>query len=144
MLTIATFEAGGVRRLHYFIRIFWSTAHPWELRTFHHDHVDIDGADWRLRETLSFFQQVRDISGRNPIVWLSSEGHHLPNGHSWNEVISWMERHEWKAADKVSKREQGRRDLWSWGERKKKMFGEKKREFKLNQDEKIKVKSRED
>lgn len=52
------------------------------LHTFDHDHVDVYGADGGLRETLSFLQQVRDISGGNPVIWLPSEGHYLPNGYS--------------------------------------------------------------
>lgn len=55
------------------------------LHTFHHDHVDIDGADGRLRKTLSFLEQVWDISGGDPIVWLPSEGHYFPNGYPYKE-----------------------------------------------------------
>lgn len=49
--------------------------------TFDHDHVYINGADGRLRETLSFLQQVRDFSGGNPIIWLPAKGHYFPNGY---------------------------------------------------------------
>lgn len=49
--------------------------------TFDHDHVDVNGADGGLRETLSFLQQVRNVSGGNPVIWLATKGHYLPNGH---------------------------------------------------------------
>lgn len=52
------------------------------LRTFDHDHVHVNSADGGLGEALSFLQQVWDVSGGNPIVWLPSKGHQLPNGDS--------------------------------------------------------------
>lgn len=55
--------------------------HP-DIHTFDHDHVDVDCADWRLRETLSLLQEVGNISGGDPIVWLPTEGHDLPNGNA--------------------------------------------------------------
>lgn len=50
--------------------------------TFHHNHVNIDGADGGLRQTLSLLQNVRDFSGWNAVVWFTTERHQLPDGHA--------------------------------------------------------------
>lgn len=50
--------------------------------TFDHDHVNVDGADWRLRQAFPFFQNVGDFSCRDAIVRFASEGHQLPDGHT--------------------------------------------------------------
>lgn len=53
--------------------------------TFDHDHVDIDGADRRLRQPLPFLQDVWDFPRRDAIIRFASEGHQLPDGHSWGK-----------------------------------------------------------
>lgn len=50
--------------------------------TFDHDHVDVDGADRRLRESLSFLQDACDLIGGDPVIRLRPERHQLPNGHT--------------------------------------------------------------
>lgn len=61
------------------------TVRPVSVRalTFDHDHVNVDGADRRLRQAFPFLQDVGDFSRRDAIVWFASEGHQLPDGHSW-------------------------------------------------------------
>lgn len=51
-------------------------------RTFDHDHVDIDGADGRLGQTLALLQQVWDLAGGDSVIRLPSKSHQLPDGHS--------------------------------------------------------------
>lgn len=53
------------------------------LLTFDHHHVDIYGANGRLRQTLPFLQYVRDFTRGDAVVRLASECHQLPDGHSW-------------------------------------------------------------
>lgn len=50
--------------------------------TLDHDHVDVDGADGRLRKSLPSLQHVRDLSGGNHVVGLRAKGHQLPHSHS--------------------------------------------------------------
>lgn len=72
-------------RLHY--RAF---SQPPTKLTFHHDHVDIYGTDWRLRQSLPFLQDPGYVSGRNPIVRFGPECHQLPNGYTYRERrASW-------------------------------------------------------
>lgn len=54
--------------------------------TFDHDHVNVDGADWRLWQALPFLQDVGDFSCRYAIIRFASEGHQLPDGHSWEAL----------------------------------------------------------
>lgn len=60
------------------------------LLTFDHDHVDIYGANGRLRQAFPFLQDVRDLPRRDAVVRLASERHQLPDGHSWR-MYSWVE-----------------------------------------------------
>lgn len=53
--------------------------------TFDHDHVDINGADRRLRQPLPLLQDVRDFPRRDAIIRFASESHQLPDGHSWGK-----------------------------------------------------------
>lgn len=64
------------------------TVRPASVRalTFDHDHVNIDGADRRLRQALPFLQDVGDFSCRDAVVRFASEGHQLPDGHSWKAL----------------------------------------------------------
>ena len=59
--------------------------------TFDHDHVDVYGADRRLRQTLPLLQNVWDLTGGDAIIWLSSERHQLPDSHSCarDGTFSW-------------------------------------------------------
>lgn len=50
--------------------------------TFHHDHVDIDGANGRLGQTLPFLQNIRDLPRGDAVVRFASKCHQLPDGHS--------------------------------------------------------------
>lgn len=50
--------------------------------TLDHDHVDVDGADLRLGQSLAFLQQVRHFLWSDGGVGLGSVGHHLPHGDS--------------------------------------------------------------
>lgn len=68
-----------MQSVSFFVFIFCGDS---EIHTFDHDHVDVDCADGRLRETLSLLQQIGNISGGDPIVWLPTEGHNLPNGNA--------------------------------------------------------------
>ena len=51
--------------------------------TFDHDHVDVDGADDRLGESLSSLQHIWDFPRWHHVVRFGSKRHQLPNGHSW-------------------------------------------------------------
>lgn len=51
--------------------------------TLDHDHVDVDGADGRLREALASLQHIGDVSGGDHVVGLRAKGHQLPDCHSW-------------------------------------------------------------
>ena len=57
----------------------------WTAPTFDHDHVDIDGADGRLRKAFSLLQQIWDVPGGDPVIRLPPEGHQLPDGHPFRE-----------------------------------------------------------
>ena len=59
-----------------------SNAMQQHMLTFDHDHVDIDGADWRLRESLPFLQQARHLSGPDVVVGLLAVGEQLPGRHT--------------------------------------------------------------
>lgn len=54
--------------------------------TFDHDHVNVDGADRGLGQALPFLQDVGDFSRRDAVVRFASEGHQLPDGHSWGAL----------------------------------------------------------
>ncbi len=57
--------------------------------TFHHDHVDIYGTDWRLRQSLPFLQDPSYITGWNPIIWFGPKCHQLPNRYTYRKEDSW-------------------------------------------------------
>ena len=59
-----------------------SNAMQQHMLTFDHDHVDIDGADWRLRESLPFLQQARHLPGPDVVVGLLAVGEQLPGRHT--------------------------------------------------------------
>lgn len=65
--------------------------------TLDHDHVDVDGADRRLRESLSFLQDLCDFTGRNSVVRLRPERHQLPNGHASRDNRTLEGQHVLKA-----------------------------------------------
>jgi len=60
---------------------------PSEL-TFHHDHVDVDGADGGLRQSLPFLQDPGYFTGWNPVIRLGPECHQLPNGDAYRKEDS--------------------------------------------------------
>ena len=50
-------------------QFYWSQwVHTHIPLTFNHDHVDVDGTDWRLWQPLSFLQQVRNIFSTDVLV----------------------------------------------------------------------------
>lgn len=53
-------------------------------RTFDHDHVDINGADGGLGQPFPLLQQVRDLSGWDPIIRFGPKSHQLPHSHTWS------------------------------------------------------------
>lgn len=71
------------------------------LLTFDHDHVDVDGANGRLGQPLPFLQDVGDFPGGDAVVWLASECHQLPDGHSWQEEGGVVRREEVKDQDRA-------------------------------------------
>lgn len=78
------------------------TVRPVSVRalTFDHDHVNVDGADRRLRQALPFLQDVRDISCRDAIVRFASKGHQLPDGHSWKALGKSVRQKKTTAAER--------------------------------------------
>lgn len=62
--------------------IYWHGEKREIVHTFDHDHVDVYGADGRLRQTLAFLQQVWDLTGGDSVIRLPSKSHQLPDGHS--------------------------------------------------------------
>lgn len=48
----------------------------------HHCHVNVYGANWRLRQSLSLLQQLRYISRRDVLVRSLSVSQQFPHGHS--------------------------------------------------------------
>lgn len=57
--------------------------------TFNHDHIDVDGADGRLGETLAFLQDPGYLAGWDPVVRFGPKRHQLPHGHAWGAEGSW-------------------------------------------------------
>jgi len=54
--------------------------------TFDHDHVDVNGADGRLCESLSFLEQHDDLSSSHRVVWPLTEREQFPQRHT---CIDW-------------------------------------------------------
>lgn len=57
--------------------------------TFHHDHIDVNGADGWLGETLAFLQDAGDFTGWDPVVRFGPKCHQLPHCHTCGEEDSW-------------------------------------------------------
>lgn len=51
--------------------------------TFDHNHVDVYGTYWWLRQPLPFLQDPSDFTGWNPVIWFGSKCHQLPNCHTY-------------------------------------------------------------
>lgn len=54
--------------------------------TFHHQHVNINGTDRGLLQSLSFDQQFRNIRCFDTIIRLSSKCHYLPKSDTWKTM----------------------------------------------------------
>lgn len=81
--------------------------------TFHHDHVDIYGANWRLRQTLPFLQDVGDFSRGDAVVRFASERHQLPDGHSWRTSGKGNRKQETRKMEKtiLEERKRGKMEM---------------------------------
>jgi len=55
--------------------------------TFDHDHVDIDGADRRLRQTFAFLQQIRDVFSTHVLVRPLTVCKQLPHRDACNSSL---------------------------------------------------------
>lgn len=65
-----------------------------ERPTFHHDHIDVDGADGRLGETLPLLQDPGYFAGWDPVVRFGPKCHQLPHCHTWGaEGTRWVSTH---------------------------------------------------
>lgn len=58
--------------------------------TFDHDHVDVDGADQRLRKSFSSLQNLRDFSSWNHVIRFGTKSHQLPDGHPWKQTAECL------------------------------------------------------
>lgn len=66
-----------------------NTRQPSTKLTFHHDHIDIYGTDWWLRQSFPFLQDPGDFTGWNPVIRFGTKRHQLPDRYTYRKDDSW-------------------------------------------------------